>query len=61
MQDFSITIICTTNSSIIVCYSYFPSCCSDPSKTHNISYVNLPEGATNSNHTSYTEGETITL
>ena len=34
---------------------------SDPSKTHNISYVNLPEGATNSNHTSYTEGETITL
>ena len=34
---------------------------SDPSKTHNISYVNLPEGATNSNPTSYTEGETITL
>ena len=34
---------------------------SDPSKTHNISYVNLPEGATNSNPTSYTEGDTITL
>ena len=34
---------------------------SDPSKTHNISYVNLPEGATNRNPTSYTEGETITL
>ena len=34
---------------------------SDLSKTHNISYVNLPEGATNSNPTSYTEGETITL
>lgn len=34
---------------------------SDPSKTHNISYVNLPEGATNSNPTSYTEGKTITL
>lgn len=33
---------------------------SDPSKTHNINY-NLPEGATNSNHTSYTEGDTITL
>ena len=33
---------------------------SDPSKTHNINY-NLPEGATNSNPTSYTEGDTITL
>ena len=33
---------------------------SDPSKTHNINY-NLPEGATNSNPTSYTEGKTITL
>ena len=32
----------------------------DPSKTHNINY-NLPEGATNSNPTSYTEGKTITL
>lgn len=42
-------------------YNGYKTGSSDPSKTHNISYVNLPEGATNSNPTSYTEGETITL
>lgn len=42
-------------------YNGYKTGSSDPSKTHNISYVNLPECATNSNPTSYTEGETITL
>ena len=42
-------------------YTGYKADSSDPSKTHNISYVNLPEGATNSNPTSYTEGKTITL
>ena len=42
-------------------YNGYKTGSSDSSKTHNISYVNLPEGATNSNPTSYTEGETITL
>lgn len=31
------------------------------STSHKINYANLPEGTTNSNPTSYTEGETITL
>lgn len=34
---------------------------SEPSTSHKINYANLPEGTTNSNPTSYTEGETITL
>lgn len=42
-------------------YNGYKTGSSDSSKTHNISYVNLPEGATNSNPTSYTEGDTITL
>lgn len=50
----------SSGQSSISLYKYSTTS-SDPSKTHNISYVNLPEGATNSNPTSYTEGETITL
>lgn len=49
-----------SDQSSISLYKYSTTS-SDPSKTHNINYVNLPEGATNSNPTSYTEGETITL
>ena len=49
-----------SDQSSISLYKYSTTS-SDPSKTHNISYVNLPEGATNSNPTSYTEGEIITL
>ena len=48
-----------SGQSSISLYKY-PTTSSDPSKTHNINY-NLPEGATNSNPTSYTEGDTITL
>ena len=49
----------SSGQSSISLYKYSTTT-SDPSKTHNINY-NLPEGATNSNPTSYTEGETITL
>ena len=49
-----------SDQSSISLYKYSTTS-SDPSKTHNINYVNLPEGATNSNPTSYTEGDTITL
>lgn len=41
-------------------YKYSTST-SEPSTSHKINYANLPEGTTNSNPTSYTEGETITL
>lgn len=41
-------------------YKYSTST-SEPSTSHKINYVNLPEGTTNSNPTSYKEGETITL
>lgn len=49
----------SSGQSSISLYKYSTTT-SDPSKTHNINY-NLPEGATNSNPTSYTEGDTITL
>ena len=48
-----------SGQSFISLYKYSTTS-SDPSKTHNINY-NLPEGATNNNPTSYTEGDTITL
>ena len=41
-------------------YKYSTST-SEPTTSHKINYANLPEGTTNSNPTSYTEGETITL
>lgn len=49
----------SSGQSSISLYKYSTTT-SDPSKTHNINY-NLPEGATNSNPTSYTDGDTITL
>lgn len=49
-----------TGQQSISLYKYSTST-SEPSTSHKINYANLPEGTTNSNPTSYTEGETITL